>query len=209
MAVTYNDSAANVKTLCDAIPGLPAATAKAWLRCEGQSVSNPTNPLNILFYNTRSQIGSKGRFATYASTKAGLEDAAWLINKSSYYQGVRNALAKVNGLSDVDAAILVARAIEESPWAGGHYGGAGAQDGCIVRQVRAMQGQPPTEPKPKPKPQPDTEDTYTVKPGDSLWAIAERFYHDGSKWRQIYDANKKVIGSNPSLIRPGQKLTIP
>jgi nucleoid-associated protein YgaU len=25
----------------------------------------------------------------------------------------------------------------------------------------------------------------------------------------IYEANKAIIGDNPSLIRPGQKLTIP
>jgi len=53
--------------------------------------------------------------------------------------------------------------------------------------------------------------TYTVKSGDCLWKIAARkdVYGSGSKWQKIYTANKKVIGSNPNLIRPGQKLVIP
>jgi nucleoid-associated protein YgaU len=51
--------------------------------------------------------------------------------------------------------------------------------------------------------------TYTVKKGDSLWKIAKNVYGDGSKWRQIYEVNKKVIGKNPNLIYPGQKLVIP
>ena len=49
---------------------------------------------------------------------------------------------------------------------------------------------------------------YTVKSGDTLTAIAQRFYGDGSKWRRIHEANRAQI-PNPDLIRPGQELTIP
>lgn len=52
-------------------------------------------------------------------------------------------------------------------------------------------------------------DTYTVKKGDCLWNIAKKFYGDGAKHTKIYNANKKTIGSNPNLIRPGQILKIP
>jgi LysM repeat protein len=48
--------------------------------------------------------------------------------------------------------------------------------------------------------------TYTVVSGDTLWAIAERFYGDGSKYQVIADASGI---SNPDLIQPGQELTIP
>jgi LysM repeat protein len=48
--------------------------------------------------------------------------------------------------------------------------------------------------------------TYTVESGDSLWAIAERFYGDGSKYQVIADASGIP---NPDLIQPGQVLTIP
>lgn len=51
--------------------------------------------------------------------------------------------------------------------------------------------------------------TYTVKTGDNLWKIAQRFYSQGNRWQEIYDANVKVIGPDPDLIFPGQVLTIP
>ena len=50
--------------------------------------------------------------------------------------------------------------------------------------------------------------TYTVQAGDTLWAIAESFYGDGSSWSQIYESNKETIGGNPDLIQPGQDLLI-
>ena len=61
--------------------------------------------------------------------------------------------------------------------------------------------------KPAPKPVDNTV-TYTVKPGDTLWGIAERFLGKGNRWREIYYANRAIIGANPNIIRPGQKLTI-
>lgn len=48
--------------------------------------------------------------------------------------------------------------------------------------------------------------TYTVESGDTLWAIAERFYGDGNRYQAIADASGI---SNPDLIQPGQVLTIP
>lgn len=51
--------------------------------------------------------------------------------------------------------------------------------------------------------------TYTVKSGDCLWKIAQKFYGKGSDYTKIYQANKKEIGSNPNLIYPGQVFKIP
>ncbi|MGJ3203724.1 LysM peptidoglycan-binding domain-containing protein [Geobacillus thermoleovorans] len=70
------------------------------------------------------------------------------------------------------------------------------------------QSSPPSN-KQRPPKQKEEPKTYVVRKGDSLWAIAKRIYDDGSKWRKIYEANKKVIGKNPNLIYPGQKLVIP
>ncbi len=50
--------------------------------------------------------------------------------------------------------------------------------------------------------------TYVVKPGDSLYKIAEKFYGAGYLWNKIYEANKDKI-KNPNLIYPLQILRIP
>lgn len=34
---------------------------------------------------------------------------------------------------------------------------------------------------------------YTIVAGDTLWAIAEKFYGDGTKKSEIYEANKEVL----------------
>jgi LysM repeat protein len=47
---------------------------------------------------------------------------------------------------------------------------------------------------------------YTVVSGDTLWAIAERFYGDGSQYPKIASVNGIA---NPDLIMVGQQLTIP
>lgn len=50
--------------------------------------------------------------------------------------------------------------------------------------------------------------TYTVKKGDCLWAVAKKLYGKGSRYTDIYNANKDKI-TNPNLIYPGRVLTIP
>ncbi len=62
---------------------------------------------------------------------------------------------------------------------------------------------PAPAPTPPPPPAPRT---YTVVSGDTLWAIAERFYGDGNQYQKIASASGVA---NPDLIQPGQVLTIP
>ena len=50
---------------------------------------------------------------------------------------------------------------------------------------------------------------YTTVKGDHLWSIAVRAYGDGYAWTKIYNANKKVIGRNPSILFSGVELTLP
>lgn len=49
---------------------------------------------------------------------------------------------------------------------------------------------------------------YTVNAGDSLGAIAIRFYGDASYYNVIFDANRAIL-SSPDRIRAGQRLVIP
>jgi len=50
---------------------------------------------------------------------------------------------------------------------------------------------------------------YTTQTGDYLWDVAVRAYGDGYQWGRIYEANKEVVGPNPSLIEKGMELVIP
>ena len=50
--------------------------------------------------------------------------------------------------------------------------------------------------------------TYTVQKGDTLWAIAAKYYGKGSEYTKIASANTDKI-SNPNLIYPGQELILP
>ncbi|WP_406119863.1 peptidoglycan DD-metalloendopeptidase family protein [Streptomyces sp. NBC_00989] len=49
--------------------------------------------------------------------------------------------------------------------------------------------------------------TYSVKAGDWLAKIAEQQDVTGG-WKKIYQDNREVIGSDPSLIHPGLKLSL-
>ncbi|MEE3064630.1 MAG: LysM peptidoglycan-binding domain-containing protein [Actinomycetota bacterium] len=64
-------------------------------------------------------------------------------------------------------------------------------------------GTPDPAPHAAPEPAPRT---YTVVSGDTMWAIAERYYGDGSKYQVIADASGVA---DPDLLHPGQVLTIP
>jgi hypothetical protein len=58
--------------------------------------------------------------------------------------------------------------------------------------------------------------TVLVRPGDTLWSLAERDLPAGSpaalvsaRWHAIYAANRSLIGPDPDLIAPGQRLRLP
>lgn len=57
-------------------------------------------------------------------------------------------------------------------------------------------------------PQPPAIHIYQVKPGDTLWGIAQQEYGNPNDWVSIYDANTNLV-RDPALILPTWKLVIP
>ncbi|ROQ59571.1 murein DD-endopeptidase MepM/ murein hydrolase activator NlpD [Streptomyces sp. 840.1] len=53
---------------------------------------------------------------------------------------------------------------------------------------------------------PGKRDSYTVASGDSLSGIAAD--RDLGAWQRLYSANRKVVGDDPDLIFPGQRLSL-
>ncbi len=49
---------------------------------------------------------------------------------------------------------------------------------------------------------------YEIQKGDTLWAVASKHLGNGSKYTEIFEANREVI-KDPDLIYPGQKIRIP
>jgi len=49
--------------------------------------------------------------------------------------------------------------------------------------------------------------TYSVVAGDTLAALAKE-HSVGGGWKKLYQDNRRAIGDDPSLIRPGLKLTV-
>lgn len=49
---------------------------------------------------------------------------------------------------------------------------------------------------------------HTVEKGDTLWAIADKAYGNGSKYNAIFEANRPML-THPDKIYPGQVLRIP
>jgi len=70
-----------------------------------------------------------------------------------------------------------------------------------------------TKPKPTPTPpelpEPKPLRTYKVKTGDFLNKIAKEQLGNSSRYLEIYELNKDIIGPNPSKILPGQILKLP
>ena len=59
------------------------------------------------------------------------------------------------------------------------------------------------------RPEPPKFTLYKVQEGDTLSAIAKKFYDDAAQYMKIYEENKELIGDDPNLIKVGQELKIP
>lgn len=62
---------------------------------------------------------------------------------------------------------------------------------------------------PGPAPAPTPGASYVVREGDTLYSIAKALFGDGTRWDELYDANKATIGSDPKALRSGMKLVMP
>ena len=65
----------------------------------------------------------------------------------------------------------------------------------------------PAEKAPAPEPEPK-EEYYVIVKGDTLSAIARKYYGNANKWPRLFEANREVI-LDPDKIFPGQKIRIP
>ncbi|GAB7005363.1 hypothetical protein JCM18899A_28360 [Nocardioides sp. AN3] len=50
---------------------------------------------------------------------------------------------------------------------------------------------------------------HAVKPGESLWSIAEDHFGDGARYKEIAELNRDLLGAQPSFLEPGWVLKLP
>jgi LysM repeat protein len=50
---------------------------------------------------------------------------------------------------------------------------------------------------------------HTIVKGDTLYSLAQKYYGNRSKWRQIFEANRDVLKSKDDPLRLGMELKIP
>ena len=63
-------------------------------------------------------------------------------------------------------------------------------------------------PEPKPEEPEEKAEIYEIVSGDTLGAIAKRYYGKASAYMKIFEANRDII-EDPNKIYPGQKIRIP
>ncbi|MEU7072767.1 transglycosylase family protein [Streptomyces narbonensis] len=84
--------------------------------------------------------------------------------------------------------------------------GANAPRTASLPGQRALPEKAPTR-RADPTTVPTIREMYTVTPGDSLSKIAREERVQGG-WKRLYESNRPVIGDDPDLIHPGQRLTL-
>ncbi|MGB6206267.1 LysM peptidoglycan-binding domain-containing protein [Mycobacterium sp.] len=147
----------------------------------------------------RAEVQSDGNFVVYSADKPVWHtDTKGKKNVRLVLQDDRNLVLYA---ADGGAAWATKTETDAAPPPEPEAEAAPAEAGPVAEEAAVEEAAPAPEPEPEPAPR-----TYTVESGDTLWAIAERFYGDGSKYQIIADASGI---SNPDLIHPGEVLTIP
>lgn len=197
-----------------------AANVLAGLGLNVESNADRNDPMRDMTANVLSGIGQiTGKpVRTSGEAPAAASPLELLVvqalkdgQNDDYINTLVNAAAKAGEISvpeilvtssgDVDTAVLLNSIITQAQIAAGGAAPAVPDvptgDGTGV-EVRIVQRATETE----------QYRFYTVSAGDSLGAIAVKFYGNVNKYGLIFDANRKVL-SSPNAIQIGQRLAIP
>ncbi|QFQ96249.1 LysM peptidoglycan-binding domain-containing protein [Streptomyces phaeolivaceus] len=186
-------------------------------------------PLGLLAVTGSASAADSGVWDRIAKCESGGD---WHINTGNgYYGGLQFAAStwrayggtayaatadKASKSQQIAVATKVQRAQGWGAWPtcsgrAGASGGAPAAPSTgsgKTDKARESVRQAPAKVPSRPSAHPDrgaSRGDYTVRQGDTLSGIATRH---GTTWRQVYAANRAVVGADPNLIVPGQRLDL-
>lgn len=160
--------------------------------------STSTNGQDVV----RAEVQTDGNFVLYTADKpVWHSDTKGKKNVRLVLQDDRNLV-----LYAADGAAWSTKTETDAPPPPNPNAQAEADTSTTAQPVGEAPAEPVEEAGAEASPEEPAARTYTVESGDTLWAIAERYYGDGSKYQVIADASGIA---NPDLIHPGQVLTIP
>ncbi|MGE6488518.1 LysM peptidoglycan-binding domain-containing protein [Paenisporosarcina sp. NPDC076898] len=150
---------------------------------------------------------------TYCEYSGFMNPRQWVLQMETWRDTRKSIRFLITG-TNVSIPVLI-ESFDIQPERAGHVGDIFYSITCVeyrepvVKKVETKGATTKPSVNKRPSQQKSTAKTYTVKKGDNLWTIAKAHYGEGSKNMDIYNANKSVIGKNPNLIYPGQKLVFP
>ena len=86
--------------------------------------------------------------------------------------------------------------------------GAGDSGASSAISDAPQETPPPQAEAPKPTPAPSVRH-HTVARGETLFSLAQKYYGNRSRWRDIYAANRDVLASENATLKIGVELKIP
>lgn len=153
----------------------------------------------------------------YVETSGGFKDADFYLKLFEQWRGKKvpvrfiasNGIGNdINTLALIEELTITEKAGEEGDKYVSfkllEYREYGKKFMVVVQSNKATVKKGSTTPKVNPK----SNRVYVVRRGDTLWAIAKKYYGSGLQYPKIFNANRDKI-KNPNLIYPGQKLVIP
>ncbi len=195
---------------------------------DGPALTSATSAIDLLTHGAQTMLVALAMWTLLATAAGALRRVPGIVGQAAHLgwrllvpAALRVAVsAAVGAVVGAQVIALPALALDDSPATATHTtSGARTLVPSVDRPFTTVPARPgPAAPVPaRPaidRPTPDRA-TVTVRPGDSLWAIAERSLNSPSsaevaaEWPRWYRQNRATIGADPDVIVVGTVLAAP